>query len=73
MARYIVCSSHMKASKVKGDFPEIFYTYIANDSHLSWHYTLTADREKAYIFDEFEWEDAEFIASCWGMQIKQLI
>lgn len=72
MARYIVCYSHMKAAKTKGDSPEIFYTYIANDSHIGWHYSLTADREQAYVFEEFEWKDAKFIAGCWGMQIKEL-
>lgn len=72
MARYIVCSSHLKPSKVKGDFPEITYTYIASDSHIGWHYTVTNDRERAYMFDEAEMKDAKFIASCWGMQIKEL-
>ncbi len=66
MASFIVCSSHMKASKVKGDFPEIIYTYISNDSHIGWPYSLTADCNDAYVFNKFEWIVTEFIASCWG-------
>ncbi|MGG3800438.1 hypothetical protein [Metabacillus fastidiosus] len=73
MARYIVRSSHMKPSKGKGDLPEIFYTYISIYSAIGWHYLITNDRELAYVFEEFEKEDAEFIAGCWGMQIKELI
>ena len=72
MASYIVCSSRLKPSKVKGEFPDILYTYIANDSHIGWHYTLTTEREQAYVFDESEIKEAEFIADCWKMQIKEL-
>ncbi|MGN7183660.1 hypothetical protein [Cytobacillus kochii] len=72
MAQYVVCSSHMKPSKVEGDFPDIAYTYISNDSHIGWHYAITPDREQAYIFDESEIEKAQLIASCWRMQLKEL-
>lgn len=72
MASYIVRSSHLTPSKVKGELPDINHQYIAIDSAIGWHYSLTNDRERAYIFEEFELKDAEFIADCWGMQLKKL-
>lgn len=73
MNNYIVCSSRLLPSKVKGDLPDVLYTYIANDSHIGWHYTLTNNRENAYVFDESEKAIAEFLSDCWKMQIKKLI
>lgn len=64
MAQFIVCSSHLKPSKVKGELPDISYTYIANDSHIGWHYTLTNEREQAYVFVESEMKEAEIIGDC---------
>lgn len=73
MSRYIVCSIHIKPAAKKGQLPDISYSYIANESHIGWHYTLTNERENAYVFDEEEIKDAEFIANCWGMKIQKLI
>lgn len=70
---YIVRSSSLFPAKNKGDLPDVRYNYIANDSHIGWHYTLTNKRENAYIFDESEMEYAKFISECWRMEIKQLI
>lgn len=72
MTNYIVYSSHLKPSKIKGNLPDVFYTYIAIDSHIGWHYAITNERENAYVFDESEMKEAEFIADCWGMKIKEL-
>ncbi|MCC2250047.1 hypothetical protein JUJ52_08715 [Virgibacillus sp. AGTR] len=72
MSDYIVYSTHMKPSKIKGEFPDIFYEYIAVDSAIGFFYTLTNDRENAYIFDESQLEDARFIADCWRMKIKEV-
>ncbi|GIN88671.1 hypothetical protein J6TS2_50570 [Heyndrickxia sporothermodurans] len=72
MARYVVCSSRMKASKVKGELPEIIYEYIANDSMIPWHYTFTRNIKDAYCFDHFEANEAKEIALLWNMKIKKL-
>jgi hypothetical protein len=72
MARYVVCSSHMKPSKTKGDLPDIIYQYIAFDSTINWHYTFTNDIENAYYFDEFEKDEAKEIASLWNMKVKEV-
>jgi hypothetical protein len=73
MTDYIVYQSHLKPSKIRGNLPDVFCTYIANDSHIGWHYTITSEREDAYIFDESQKKDAEFIADCWGMKVEKLI
>lgn len=73
MTNYIIYSSHLKASKIKGELPDVSYTYIANDSHIGYHYTITNVREDAYIFDETEIKHAEFIAGAWSMKVKELI
>jgi len=62
----------MKPSKNKGNLPDIIYTYISNDSDIGWHYTITHERENAYVFDESLMRYAEFIADCWGMRIKKI-
>lgn len=72
MNGYIVYSINMRPAAVKGQLPDLSYTYIANDSNIGWHYTITRDRERAYIFDESEMSEAEFIASCWGMKLEKL-
>lgn len=72
MARYVVFSSHMKPSKVKGEFPYIIYQYIANDSMIDWHYTFTRNIEDAYYFDEFELDKAKEIALLGDMKLKKL-
>lgn len=73
MADYIVCSSHLIPSKIKGNLPDIVHIYIADDSHIGWHYTITNERKKAYEFDELEMEFAKFIADCWRMKVEKLI
>ncbi|KMK77609.1 hypothetical protein [Alkalihalobacillus pseudalcaliphilus] len=73
MKEYIVRSSHLIPSKVKGELPEVVYNYIANDSSIGIHYTLTRERDYAYIFVDYEKKDAEFIAECWGMKLVELI
>lgn len=73
MARYVVCSSHIKPSKIKGEFPDVIYQYIASDSMINWHFTFTKDIEKAYFFEEFEKEEAQEIALLWSMKVKELI
>lgn len=73
MAEYIVCSSYLKPSKKKGQLPDVGYIYIADDSAIGWHYTITNDHENAYVFDESEIDQAKFIADCWKMKIKKLI
>lgn len=72
MPQYIVYESVLVPSKVKGQFPEAVYTYIANDSLIGWHYTFTRNREQAYIFCDFQLDQTEEIAEMWGMQLKQL-
>ena len=72
MPQYIVYESVLVPSKVKGQFPEAVYTYIANDSSIGWHYTFARNREQAYIFDYFQLDQAEDIEKMWGMQLKQL-
>lgn len=72
MARYIVCSSHMKPSKVKGELPDITHQYIASDSMINWHFTFTNNIENAYLFEEFEKEEAKEIALLWNMKVKDL-
>ncbi|KYC94388.1 hypothetical protein B4102_3609 [Heyndrickxia sporothermodurans] len=73
MTRYIVCSINLKPSKIKGSLPDVSYTFISVYSHIGHHYEITNDREDAYEFEEFELKEAEFIADCWGMEIKKLI
>lgn len=72
MPRYIVYSSYLSPSKVKGELPDVTYEYIANDSMIPWHYTFTRNIEKAYFFDEFEKDKAKEIALLWSMKMKQL-
>ena len=72
MARYVVHYSQIKPSKVKGELPDIIYQYIANDSMIPWHYTFTTNIEKAYIFDDFEEDEAKEIAHLWDMRVKKL-
>lgn len=72
MADYIVYSSHLKPSKKKGELPDISYTFISIHSDYGWHWSLTQDRERALIFHEWQKKDAEFIADCWGMKVKEL-
>jgi len=69
---YIVVQSNLVPSKAKGDLPDVVYNYIANDSHIGWHYILTNKRERAYIFLESELDDAKFIADCWRMKVEKL-
>lgn len=70
MSEYIVYSTHMKP--VKGGFPEIIRQYIAADSAIGVHYTVTKDKVNAYIFDDSELNDAQFIADCWNMKIEEV-
>lgn len=72
MAQYVVYSSHMKASKVKGELPDIIYQYIANDSMIPWHYTFTRNIKDAYLFDDFEQDKSKEIAFLWNMKVKSL-
>lgn len=72
MVEYIVYSSDIKPSRIKGEFPEVIYSYISNESMIDWHYTLTKQRENAYLFDETEYVKAQEIAELWNMRIKQL-
>jgi hypothetical protein len=72
MAQYVVCSSHMKASKVKGNLPDIIYEYIANDSMIPWHYTFTRNIKDAYYFDDFAKAEAKEIAHLWNMKVNKL-
>jgi hypothetical protein len=62
----------MKASKVKGELPDLVYQYIANDSMIPWHYTVTQDKEDAYIFDDFQINEAKEIASFWNMSLMKI-
>lgn len=73
MVRYVVCSSRTKPSKVKGEFPDIIYQYIASDSMANWHYTFTNDIKNAYYFEEFEKDEAKEIAHLWNMKVKEFI
>jgi hypothetical protein len=70
--QYVVCSSHMRPSKIKGELPDVLYQYIGNDSMIPWHYTLTKNKEEAYLFDDFELNDAKEIASFWNMKLKDI-
>lgn len=72
MSEYIVYSSDLKASEIKGQLPDIAHTYIANDSSIGWHYTVTDKRENAYVFIETQIEKAREIADLWDMKVKQL-
>lgn len=72
MAQFVVCSSHMKPSKIKGELPDVVYQYIADDSHIGHHYTITNQRDKAYEFDGSEINEAKFIAECWRMRLKEI-
>jgi hypothetical protein len=72
MSRYVVYSSQMKASKVKGDLPDIIYQYIANDSMIPWHYTFTRNIKDAYNFEDFETDEAKETALLWNMKVKKL-
>ncbi len=72
MAEYIVYSSDIKPSKIKGEFPDIVYTYISNESLIGWHYTITNQMENAYLFDETDYDKAKEIAELWNMKLKQL-
>lgn len=72
MAEYIVYSSDIKPSKNKGELPDVIYNYISNESLIGWHYTLTKQRENAYLFDETEYAKAQEIAELWNMRLKQL-
>lgn len=72
MTQYVVCSGHIKPSKIKGELPDIIYQYIASDSMINWHYTFTRDIEKAYCFEEFEKDEAKEIALLWNMELREL-
>lgn len=72
MARYVIRSSHIKPSKVKGEFPDIIYQYIASDSMINWHFTFTNDIKNAYYFEEFEKDEAKEIAHLWNMRVKEV-
>jgi hypothetical protein len=71
VANYIVYSSGIKPPKIKGEFPDIIYNYIANDSTIGFHYRLTSKRDNAYEFDDTELNHAKFIADCWNMKVKK--
>lgn len=71
MSSYVVCESQLVP--VKDSFPDITYTYIANDSLLGRHNSITNNREKALEFEESKKEDAQFIGDYWGIHVKELI
>lgn len=57
----------MKASKVKGELPDIIHEYIAYDSMIMHHFTFTKNIEDAYHF--YDLEEAKEIAYLWSMQV----
>lgn len=71
MPRYVVYSNKIKPSKIKGKFPDIIFQYIANDSMIPWHYTFTQEIKDAYIFEDFEADEAKKIAHLWNMKVKK--
>lgn len=72
MTQYVVCSSYLVPSKIKGELPDVAYKYIGYDSAINWHFTFTRDIDKAYIFDDFEIDKAKEIAYLLNMQVKKL-
>ncbi len=73
MANYIVYTSGLVPSKKKGELPDVIQNYIADDSMIGYHYTITTKRDKAYEFEDTEIEHAKFIADCWNMKVKEII
>lgn len=71
--QYVVCSSYLVSSKVKGELPDVVYEYIANSSSINWHYDFTRDVKEAYIFDSFEMDKVNEIAWLLNMNVKGIL
>ncbi len=72
MTRYVVCSSYLVASKIRGELPDVVYEYIANDSSINFHFAFTRKIDRAYLFDDFELDKAKEIAWLLNMKVKKL-
>lgn len=66
---YIVYRS-IGEKPIKGQWPEIIYEYVKDDSQFPWHISWTRKRHEAMVFDEKE--EADYYAELLGMRVRKV-